>query len=143
MRQSDLRQAKRAILAAEQRQGKRLEDLRGEFNHAVLSGGRVGSLLRKAAKASATAAWQGHQYGAKTAVNVTTAPIRAAVNKARWGYVGGKPAYDDDVRKHYRARLIEHYQATHDAITKAYQESRQFMKILEQDKWWHQKQVKY
>ena len=75
---------------------------------------------------------------------MSTAPIRAAViNKARWGYVDGRTGYDNGVRKFYRERLLKHYQSTHNAIEKAYLESRKFMKELEQDKWWHQKQVKW
>lgn len=143
MQQTELRRAKAAIRAAEQQQGKRLEDLRQEFNHAVLSGGGVRPLLRKAAKALAQTAWKGTKYGVKTAAKLTAAPIRAAVNKARWGYVDGRTGYDHDIRKFYRERLLEHYQTTHDAIEKAYMESRKFMKELEQDKWWHQRQVKW
>ena len=143
MRKAELRRAKAAIRAAEQQKGERLEDLREEFNQAVLSGGGVRPLLRKAAKAAASTAWKGTKYGIKTAANMSTAPIRAAVNKARWGYVDGRTGYDNGVRKFYRERLLKHYQSTHNAIEKAYLESRKFMKELEQDKWWHQKQVKW
>jgi hypothetical protein len=88
-------------------------------------------------------AWTGTKYVATTAANVVAAPVRAAVNKARWGYVRGKAAYDKDVRKHYRERLLQRYKTTHDAIEKACLESRTFMKELEQDRWWHQRRVKW